>query len=114
MPKAYCDEINLKKVRGKHNFLNTITITKEGLIEAVTPKASSKKEASDIVNEIFDIITKNLSKGEDVVITGFGTFSAKKRAARQGVNPKTGEKISIPAMTVAKFKAGKSLKEAVR
>ena len=89
-------------------------MTKEGLIEAVASKACSKKEASDIVNEVFDLITKALSKGEDVVITGFGTFSAKKRAARQGVNPKTGEKISIPAMTVPKFKAGKELKEAVK
>jgi len=89
-------------------------MTKEGLIEAIASKTSSKKEAAEIVNEIFDLITKALAKGEDVVITGFGTFSAKKRAARQGVNPKTGEKISIPAMTVPKFKAGKGLKEAVK
>lgn len=93
---------------------NTSNMTKEGLIEAIASKTSSKKEAAEIVNEIFDLITKALSKGEDVVITGFGTFSAKKRAARQGVNPKTGEKISIPAMTVPKFKAGKGLKEAVK
>lgn len=89
-------------------------MTKEGLIEAIAPKVASKKEAGEIVNEIFDTIAKTLSKGEEVVITGFGTFSAKKRAARQGVNPKTGEKITIPAMTVVKFKAGKSLKEAVK
>ncbi|MGB9726668.1 MAG: HU family DNA-binding protein, partial [Minisyncoccia bacterium] len=74
-------------------------MTKEGLIEAIAAKTSSKKEAAEIVNEIFDLITKALAKGEDVVITGFGTFSAKKRAARQGVNPKTGEKIAITAMT---------------
>ncbi|NMB92427.1 MAG: HU family DNA-binding protein [Parcubacteria group bacterium] len=90
-------------------------MTKEGLIEVIVSKINcSKKDAGEALEAIIDAITKSLAKGEDVTITGFGTFSAKKRAARQGVNPKTGEKISIPAMTVPKFKAGKGLKEAVR
>jgi len=55
-----------------------------------------------------------LSKGEKLTLTGFGTFSVSKRAARMGVNPRTGEKIKIKATTVPKFKAGKSLKEAVK
>jgi DNA-binding protein HU-beta len=90
-------------------------MTKEGLIEEIVKKINcSKKDASDALEAVIDAITKSLAKGEDVTITGFGTFTAKKRAARQGVNPKTGEKISIPAMTVPKFKAGKGLKEAVK
>ncbi len=90
-------------------------MTKEGLIEVIVNKINcSKKDAGEALEAIIEAITKSLAKGEDVTLTGFGTFSAKKRAARQGVNPKTGEKISIPAMTVPKFKAGKALKEAVK
>jgi DNA-binding protein HU-beta len=90
-------------------------MTKEDLIEAIVGRINcSKKDAGEALDAILDSITKSLSRGEDVTVTGFGTFSAKKRAARMGVNPKTGEKIQIPAMTVPKFKAGKGLKEAVR
>jgi len=89
-------------------------MTKEDIIEAVAVKGCSKKEAADIVNEVFGTITKTLAKGEDVTITGFGTFSVRKRAARMGVNPRTGEKINIAASKVPKFKAGKGLKEAVK
>jgi DNA-binding protein HU-beta len=63
---------------------------------------------------MLDAITSALSKGQKVTITGFGTFSVSKRAARMGVNPRTGEKIKIKATTVPKFKAGKSLKDAVK
>jgi len=90
-------------------------MTKEGLIEAIVNKIGcSKKQASDILETIIETITQALSKGEEVTITGFGTFTIKKRASRTGVNPKTGEKIQIPAMTVPKFKPGKALKEAVK
>jgi DNA-binding protein HU-beta len=65
------------------------------------------------VDAVFDAIVKCLSKGEEVAITGFGTFRIAKRAARMGVNPKTGEKIQIKASTKPKFRAGKLLKEAV-
>ena len=90
-------------------------MTKEDLIESIVNKIGcTKKDAGLALEAILDSITKALSRGESVTITGFGTFSARKRAARMGVNPKTGEKIQIPAMTVAKFKPGKGLKEAVR
>ncbi len=90
-------------------------MTKEGLIEVIVNKIGcSKKQAGDILETIIDTIIQSLSKGEEVTITGFGTFSIKKRAPRTGVNPKTGEKIQIPAMTVPKFKPGKALKEAVK
>jgi nucleoid DNA-binding protein len=74
----------------------------------------SKKQAEDAVDAVFSIITKTLAKGEEVGVTGFGTFRVSKRAARMGVNPQTGEKLQIPATTVPKFSAGKGLKEAVK
>lgn len=90
-------------------------MNKEGLIEAVMGKiGGTKSGAGDAVDAIFDAITSAMGKGEDVAIAGFGTFKVNKRAARQGVNPRTGAKISIPAMKVPKFKAGKGLKEAVK
>lgn len=90
-------------------------MTKEGIIEAIVAKINcTKADAGRALEAVLDTITNSLSKGESVTVTGFGTFSARQRAARMGVNPKTGEKIHIPAMTVPKFKAGKSLKEAVR
>ena len=89
-------------------------MTKDELIDAVAKFCCSKKEASDCVNATLDTITSALSKGEKLTLTGFGTFSVSNRAARMGVNPRTGEKIKIKATTVPKFKAGKSLKDAVK
>jgi DNA-binding protein HU-beta len=90
-------------------------MTKEGLIESIVGKVGcSKADAGRALDAVLETITKSLTDGDSVTITGFGTFSARARAARAGVNPKTGEKIQIPAMTVPKFKAGKGLKEAVR
>ena len=89
-------------------------MTKEELIEAVSNVTSSKREATDALNAILDSITKALSKGEKVALTGFGVFSVSKRAARTGINPRTGASLKIPARKVPKFKAGKGLKDAVR
>lgn len=89
-------------------------MTKDELIEVVAKGCCTKKEAADAVNAVLDAITKALSKGEKVILTGFGTFSVSKRAARTGVNPRTGAKIRIAATKVPKFKAGKALKEAVK
>lgn len=89
-------------------------MTKDQLIEEVAKSCCSKKEAGECVNAMLDAITAALSKGQKLTLTGFGTFSVSKRAARMGVNPRTGEKIKIKATTVPKFKAGKSLKEAVK
>jgi len=74
----------------------------------------SKKQAQTVVEAVFDTIVKTLGRGEEVAVTGFGTFRVVKRAARMGVNPKTGEKIQIAASTKPKFRAGKLLKEAVK
>ena len=91
-------------------------MNKVGLIEAVMKAANIevKKQATEAVEAVFDTITKTLSKGEEVAITGFGAFRGAKRAARMGVNPKTGEKIQIAASIKPKFRAGKALKEAVK
>lgn len=75
----------------------------------------SKKEAEDMVNTTVDVITSTLQKGDEVVLTGFGAFSVKQRAARTGVNPQNpSEKIQIQAVKVPKFKAGKALKDALK
>lgn len=89
---------------------------KDDLIEALHKDANlpTKKQAGEIVDWFFATITKALSKGEEVAITGFGTFKTVKRAARMGINPKTSERIQIPAMTKPKFSAGKLLKDAVK
>jgi len=89
-------------------------ISKDELIEEVAKSCSSKKEAGDALNAVLDSITKALAQGKKVTLTGFGTFNVSKRAARMGVNPRTGAKISIAATTVPKFKAGKALKDAVK
>lgn len=91
-------------------------MTKDGLVEAVQKAAGleTKASAQRLVEALFDTITKTLGRGEDVAITGFGTFRVARRAAREGRNPKTGEKIQIKASVKPKFRAGKNLKEAVQ
>jgi DNA-binding protein HU-beta len=76
----------------------------------IETKAASQRA----VEAVFDAITKTLGRGEDVAITGFGTFRVAKSAARQGRNPKTGETIQIKASVKPKFRAGKALKDAVK
>ncbi len=91
-------------------------MNKAELIVRLTEKAKgcSKAEAGRFLNAFIDIVIENLKKGEEVAIAGFGNFSVRSRAARMGVNPKTGAKLQIPAMKVPKFKAGKTLKDALR
>ncbi len=88
---------------------------KPELVEAVMKAAGleTKKQAEMTVEAVFDTIVKSLARGEEVAVAGFGVFRVAKRAARTGINPKTGEKIQIPAKTAPKFRAGKLLKEAV-
>jgi len=90
-------------------------MTKDQIIEAVSAKCGlSKRQTDEVLESILDSITKALQKGDKVAFTGFGVFVISHRKARQGVNPKTGAKIQIPAMKAPKFRAGKALKEAVR
>ncbi len=91
-------------------------MTKQDLVAAVAAGAGiSKRVASDALEAVLATVTKELKKGNNVTITGFGTFRISHRAARTGVNPRNPtQKIKIPAMNVPAFKAGKSLKDAVR
>jgi len=89
-------------------------MNKSELVAAVADSAGlSKADANKAVDAVFDCITGALKKGEEVKVTGFGSFSVVKRAASEGRNPRTGETIKIPASKAPKFKAGKGLKDAV-
>ena len=89
---------------------------KPELVESVMKAAGIevKKQAVAAVEAVFETITKAMSKGEEVAVSGFGTFRVAKRAAREGINPRTGEKIQIAASIKPKFRAAKALKEAVK
>ena len=90
-------------------------MTKQDLVAGAAQSAGvTKKAAGEVLEAMLGLITKSLKKGESVTITGFGTFRVSERAARTGVNPRTMEKIKIPAMKLPVFKAGKSLKDSVR
>jgi len=86
------------------------------LIEAVASRTQmTKKQVEDVLETSLQTMTESLQKGEEVVLTGFGTFSAKVRHARKGVNPqKPSEKIDIPEVVIPKFKSGKALKDALK
>ena len=90
------------------------SITKKELAETLATKVGSKAKATVLINDVFDAISSNLANGVAVDIAGFGKFEVKERAAREGVNPKTKEKIQIAATKVPSFKAKKSLKESVK
>ncbi len=89
-------------------------MTKTDLVNVVAGKVKlSKSAAQEAVDAITDAITNALKKGEKVTLVGFGTFDVAKRAAREGVNPQTRQKIKIKASKAPRFKAGKALKVAV-
>ncbi len=89
-------------------------MTKAELIDKAAAQSNvSKAEAGRVLDSLIGSVTQALAKGESVTLVGFGTFSVSSRAARQGRNPQTGSPISIPASKVPRFKAGKSLKDAV-
>ncbi len=75
---------------------------------------STKKQAHEAVEAVFETITKALGRGEEVAVAGFGVFRVVKAAARAGINPKTKEKIQIKASKKPKFRPSKALKEAVK
>ena len=89
-------------------------MNKTQMIDVIAAAADiSKTSASHALDALLDGITDSLKQGQQVVITGFGTFTAKERAARTGRNPRTGETIQIAASKVAGFKAAKALKDAL-
>ena len=89
-------------------------MNKTQLIEAVAEKAeSSKKDAEKAVSAMIETIEEQVADGQDVRIVGFGTFERRERKERTGCDPRTNEKITIPASKVPAFKAGKAFKDAV-
>jgi len=90
-------------------------INKDSLVETISTKTDlSKKDVEMVLDTMIDSITEQLRQGNKVTFTGFGAFRVSKRAAREGINPQTKQKITIPAMTLPKFTAGKALKEAIK
>ncbi len=91
-------------------------MNKAQLAQTIADKVGvSKKESEGMVEAFVDIVIETLKANGEVTIAGFGAFSAKTRAGRVGVNPqRPTEKIQIPPVTVPKFKAGKSLKDALK
>jgi DNA-binding protein HU-beta len=89
-------------------------VTKADFIDRVASKSGlSKRDATKAVDAFLDSITEALRRGESVSFTGFGKFSPQQRKERQGVNPRTGQRVTIPAARVPKFSAGSHLKEAL-
>lgn len=89
-------------------------MNKTELIAAVAEKAEvSKKDAEKTVNAVLSTISDAMAEGDKIQIVGFGTFEVRSREAREGKNPRTGEKITIAASKVPAFKAGKALKDIV-
>ncbi len=91
-------------------------MNKAQLIETVAIKAGvSKKEAEGVLDAFENLVIERLKSGKEVTLTGFGTFSARRRHARYGVNPRNPkERIEIPEVVVPKFKAGKTLKDSLK
>ncbi|KAF0120980.1 MAG: DNA-binding protein HU-beta [bacterium] len=90
-------------------------MTKAELVSKIAKDAKiSKASAEKALNSFTTNVTSALKKGGKMTLTGFGTFSVAQRKARKGRNPQTGKDIKIPATKVAKFKAGKKLKESVK
>ena len=90
-------------------------MTKQEFVDQVASKSGlARRDASKAVDAFLDSITDALRSGQDVAFTGFGKFSVQNRAARQGVNPRTGERVDIPASRVPRFSAGSQLKTAVK
>jgi DNA-binding protein HU-beta len=90
-------------------------LTKQEFIQKVAQKSQlTSRDAGKAVDAFMEVVTETLKSGDSINFTGFGKFSAASRAARQGVNPRTGERVEIAATTVPKFSAGSQLKAAVK
>lgn len=89
-------------------------MSKQELVEKMAEKAGlTKADAARALDAFMASVTETLKKGDSISLVGFGTFKTSKRAAREGHNPRTGEKVAIAARTAVTFKAGSKLKDAV-
>lgn len=90
-------------------------MTRENISESLAARTGlSKKDSRAAVNALFEIMTDALARGEKIQVTGFGTFETAVRAARTVKNMRTGETMQVPEMKTPRFKAGKTLKDAVK
>ena len=90
-------------------------MNKEELVQEIAKSAKvTQKDANEVLGALIDTIQKTVAKGKKVTLVGFGTWEARKRAARTGRNPQTGKELKIAAKTVPAFSAGKSFKELVK
>ena len=89
-------------------------MNKTELIAAIASKTElSKKDAEKALKAFTDVVTEELKKGEKIQLVGFGTFEVSERAAREGINPQSGEPMKIEASKAPRFKAGKALKDMI-
>lgn len=92
-----------------------MTVNKTQLVERIANKTgSSKSDAQKFFDAFVDTVTSSLKSSEDVQITGFGKFYVQKRESREGINPQTRQKMTIPASKVPKFTAGNALKDSIK
>ena len=90
-------------------------VNKKSLIQTVSQRTNiSKLEVKEVIEQTIDEIIKQLVQGQEVRLVGFGTFQVRSRVSREGRNPQTGEKITIPPTRTPSFLAGKALKDAVK
>ena len=90
-------------------------MNKNDLVDTIAATSNmTKADATHAVDAVIDAITNALKSGDEVRIAGFGAFVVSQRAASEGRNPRTGEKIQIPASKLPKFRAGKGLKDAIQ
>ena len=91
-------------------------MTKSEFVDAVSDRVDglSRKQASEVVDAMLETITDTLKRGSDVTFSGFGKFHVAERGSREGVNPRTGERMQIPASKVPRFTAGSGLKNAIK
>jgi DNA-binding protein HU-beta len=90
-------------------------VNKTELVQAVSEKTQmTKKDATQAVEAVFEVISQALASGDKVQLVGFGNFEIRERAARKGRNPQTGEVIQIAASKIPAFKAGKALREGLQ
>ena len=89
-------------------------MNKADLVSLIADRTQlTKTDVASVVEATFDVIVESVTKGEKVSILGFGSFERRERSARQGLNPKTGDKIDIPAKRVPAFTAGKKFKDKI-
>ena len=91
------------------------TVNKKELISTVAQRTNvSKLDVKEVIETVLDEITRQMVEGKEVRLVGFGTFQVRKRVSREGRNPQTGDKITIPSTLTPSFLAGKALKDAVK